>query len=257
MLRDSTILLISMLCFGFLKSILLSRATTIFAEIKHIDFKNSSLIKFRIALWKFQYYMVSAAYGTYLMATEDWVLESSKYAHAYSSYPFAFRIYYLISIAFYFSEIIALVLEPKHTDFFQMVFHHVTTISLLLLSYNHNLTRFGIIILFIHDIGDPFMELAKICVHLKKQKLANLFFALFACVFFVSRLIIYPIFIVRPAIICLLSHRYHVWSISIGMLLVFLVIVHVIWMTQILKLGYVFIFSDSQRAIQQESKKNS
>lgn len=42
-----------------------------------------------------------------------------------------------------------------------MLFHHLFTFTLLILSYFDGYTKFGVAIMLLHDLSDPFMEAAK------------------------------------------------------------------------------------------------
>ncbi|KAM0675797.1 Ceramide synthase 4 [Gurleya vavrai] len=86
------------------------------------------------------------------------------------------------------------------SDFMQMVIHHFVTLLLLTFSFYTNLLRYGIVIMFLHDISDPIMELAKIFLYFKNQKKADIFFCFFALFFITTRCFIYPILIVTPAL---------------------------------------------------------
>ncbi|OZC05580.1 Longevity-assurance protein [Onchocerca flexuosa] len=78
-----------------------------------------------------------------------------------------------------------------------MTIHHIITIVLLLFSFVMNLVRIGTLILFTHDIADIFLELGKLCRYAKWETALPIFFAIFAIVWIITRLIYFPFFIIR------------------------------------------------------------
>ena len=53
--------------------------------------------------------------------------------------------------------------------------------------------------MIIHDVADPIMEFAKMCIYARRQRMADVFFAIFAAVFILSRDVIFPMYLIIPA----------------------------------------------------------
>ena len=66
------------------------------------------------------------------------------------------------------------------------------------ISYYYNVTRFGLMVLLLHDVGDIFLYSAKAVLYKKKQSLADGLFGLFAATFFISRIVLFPLICVIP-----------------------------------------------------------
>lgn len=125
---------------------------------------------------------------------------------------------------FYFYSIFAtLYWETRRYDFAAQIIHHVTTVSLIVLSYvygySHLLScyksvgvslvlknvnilfcrfaRIGSVVLALHDGSDVFMEIAKMSKYSGFDLIADIFFSLFALVFTSLRIICYPFWIIR------------------------------------------------------------
>ena len=64
------------------------------------------------------------------------------------------KFYYLVQMAFWVQTMIALNIEKKRKDYWQMFAHHVITVLLCTLSYAANWTRVGNLILCIMDMVD-------------------------------------------------------------------------------------------------------
>lgn len=85
--------------------------------------------------------------------------------------------------------------EVRRSDFWQTFLHHVVTFTLIAYSYVLNLTRIGVIIMLLHDSCDIFMELAKLCRYNKKTEWGTRWFIVFALVWLLLRVCIFPIMV--------------------------------------------------------------
>lgn len=186
-------------------------------------------IKFRMALWKALYYSSAAAYAICVLAREPWILDPVQYQSVCTAVPARFKTYYLVSLAYYINEFITIFIEPRKKDFAEMLIHHVATIILITLSYQKGLVRYGLAILAIHDLADPWLEIAKSSLALRNYPAANACFFVFMVIFIVSRIGIYPYFIVRPATLYLFRHRLQFWNCAIALMLNVLVATHIVW----------------------------
>ena len=101
-------------------------------------------------------------------------------------------IFYTIEISFYISLLVSQFFDVKRKDFWQMFLHHVVTLSLMIFSLTCNFQRVGSTILVLHDTADSVLELAKLGQYCKFKWLSDPMFALFAIIWLVTRLIIYP-----------------------------------------------------------------
>jgi len=112
---------------------------------------------------------------------------------------FWLRMVYTTQLANYISALFFVILGPvfahsrtHHKDYYIMIMHHVVTIALIGLSYYYSMYRVGSSVLLVHDVSDIFLELGKCFNYMNWETASNITFAIFAIVFFVSRLIIYP-----------------------------------------------------------------
>ena len=56
------------------------------------------------------------------------------------------------------------------SDAFEMILHHLVTISLILLSYLTRFSRIGSSILLVHDFADIFLEIGKCFNYICKSR---------------------------------------------------------------------------------------
>lgn len=77
------------------------------------------------------------------------------------------RYYYQFQIAGYIFQFLLLPFEPKQTatDILALSVHHSSTLFLLWNSYIYSFHRIGIVIALLHDLSDPFMEIAKVTLY--------------------------------------------------------------------------------------------
>ena len=83
--------------------------------------------------------------------------------------------------------------RANHKDKLIMLMHHFVTIILLVVSYASGQHRIGSVVLILHDVSDIFLEGAKLCRYKGFEGITNYAFGTFALVFFVSRLIVFPV----------------------------------------------------------------
>ncbi|KAK2532526.1 hypothetical protein Q9966_008101 [Columba livia] len=147
--------------------------------------------------------------------------------------------YYIVELSFYWSLMFSQFIDIKRKDFGIMFTHHIVTVTLITFSYVTNLTRVGTLTLCLHDAADVVLEAAKMANYCKCQKLSDLLFLTFAIVFIVSRLGIYPLWILNTTLFELyeaLGNFPALWVFNV--LLVILQILHCFWSYLIVKAAY-------------------
>jgi hypothetical protein len=73
-----------------------------------------------------------------------------------------------------------------------MFLHHIVTIFLMVFSYICNFVRVGSVILLLHDSADYWLELAKMATYARFKNLCDASFIIFAIVWLITRLILFP-----------------------------------------------------------------
>merc|ERR1711988_995431 len=80
-----------------------------------------------------------------------------------------------------------------------MCIHHLATIFLMAFSWTCNLFKVGTLVLIIHDVADIFLESAKLCKYGGAKKVSEILFGSFALSWFITRLGIFPTWIIYSA----------------------------------------------------------
>ncbi|EJW01984.1 hypothetical protein EDEG_03564 [Edhazardia aedis USNM 41457] len=199
--------------------------------------------KFFGSLYRLAIYFTFALFGLSYMCGQDWIFKCFEYTLTWKNnvIPTVVFAHYYIEVSYYIASIIFLFYEPRMSDFYQMLSHHICTIILIVFSYHNNFLRYGVSIMILHDLSDPFMELAKLCFYLKYQKIADLLFTVFASVFITTRCLVYPFFVVFPAIYFAFTFGIK-WQFVVQITaLIFLLVLNLTWSFFIIKMVISFV----------------
>ncbi len=150
--------------------------------------------------WRFTNFTFTSIIGLVLLYQEhEWMLNPELYfvgAPNFQPMSPLLKFFYQVCYASYIVGTWSVFMEPKQKDFIAMVVHHFTTLFLIHSSFMAGMYRIGAVILLLHEVSDPFMEIAKCFFYLNYKKLADLFFAMFAVVFMITRNFIFPYYVI-------------------------------------------------------------
>lgn len=167
---------------------------------------NSEMVQYGSFLWM----------GIIITITRPWIWPSALWFIGYTagtvdhySMRNDLRFYYIAYGARYLQGIVSTLLEPKRKDFLEMMVHHFATVIVVGLSYSGGYVRVGLAIMCLLDFADVPLHIAKQCLYLAQdatpkkengpltknqcmQMLADVWFVVFAVLFVVTRLGMYP-----------------------------------------------------------------
>ena len=85
------------------------------------------------------------------------------------------KTYYSAGFGLYLFGCVSIFWEVEQSvlDIGIMLVHHATTLFLIALSYMYSFHRIGSVILLLHDIADPLMELAKLNLYAGRNSVSN------------------------------------------------------------------------------------
>uniref|UniRef100_A0A3B4UJN5 Ceramide synthase 4 n=1 Tax=Seriola dumerili TaxID=41447 RepID=A0A3B4UJN5_SERDU len=151
--------------------------------------------KFGEAAWRFFFYITAFVAGLACLVDRPWFWDRSECWRKYPVQPMerAHYWYYMLELGFYGSLLLRISVDIKRKDFKEQVIHHLATIFLLSFSYCANYIRIGTLVMLLHDSSDILLESAKMFNYgTGWRKTCDTLFVVFAGVFLVTRLVIFP-----------------------------------------------------------------
>lgn len=106
--------------------------------------------KFVTASFRFILFSYFVIFGIAAATHESWFWNPKEWFFGWPQFDISEiqKQYYCASFAHFLFETITLFIEPKQKDFYQMLGHHVVTMSLIWCSYGWGIHRYDIISLF-------------------------------------------------------------------------------------------------------------
>jgi len=165
--------------------------------------KPITLAKFSESGWRFFCYAANLSIGLYILWDKPWFWDINHCWYDFPHHSITSDVwwYYMLGSSFYWSLMFSQFFDHQRKDFWQMFLHHLTTICLLGFSWTCNLTRIGTLVLLLHDCADAFLEIAKMTKYAELEKICDVLFGLFTIVWIVTRLGIYPVYILNSTLI--------------------------------------------------------
>lgn len=138
--------------------------------------KGKLVNKFSYQGWLLIFYISSTIYGHVTLRDKPWVAypvgENEIFAigDKWRTVPHTeIGWYYSYQIGFFVAELYAIFTEPRRSDFYEYLAHHIVTLYLIIFSWAGYETRIGSYVLIIHDIVDIFLCFAKITNYMKTR----------------------------------------------------------------------------------------
>ena len=233
--------------------------------------RNKSIIgrhnKFFEALWRLIYYSFFTVFA-YICLFEPkravWINDTKLY---WEGWPYQriednIKLLYQLQLACYLHQLSWIEL-PLRSDSKEMMLHHFATITLTGLSYLTSFTRIGATIFFTHDIADIFLESAKCFNYIARTEgrkhlsiYCDILFGIFAIIFFVTRLIFYPRYMVWSLVKEapeLLGGIWPGWYAFAG-LLILLLLLHVFWFYLIVRMIYKLVTTGIDKDVRSDDE---
>ena len=230
---------------------------------------HDKLTKWKESCWKMTYYLGSSILGLLVSCREIWFgdtrffwLGCANYPPCHHYLPKGVFFFYCLSTGWYIQSIhYLLFIETRRKDWLESMIHHGVTLALLALSYYVNLTRIGCMIILLHDVNDIFLELAKMCKYVDKNaRLADVFFGLFFLSWVATRVIIFPLHVIRSTLTETLIYG-NVLGVDVepayticNSLLLVLLVLHVYWTWLILKILIKALTEGETKDIREEEE---
>lgn len=213
----------------------------------------NEIFKFGASIYRFLFYTASIIIEVSILRKEDWIFKSKLYTAPLKSIPFKFKVFYILQISFYTAELINVFFEVRQREFIRIAFHHTVAFLLLLLSFNNQIMKLGFLIIFLHNLSDPILELSKQEYYLMKYRNSNVLFFIFMISFMGLRLLVFPRWLVVAAVKYIISQKtlkpIFIFELT---LLISLQLLHFAWSKSIIKIFLRII--NSEEAIERKKK---
>ncbi|KAL1021559.1 hypothetical protein UPYG_G00014810 [Umbra pygmaea] len=207
--------------------------------------KPSILTKFSESLWRLTFYTGIFIYAIRHLWVSPWMWDTRQcwYNYPFQTLSHGQYNYYVAELAFYWSLMFSQFTDIKRKDFLIMFVHHLATITLITFSYCNNMLRAGTLVMCVHDAADIFLELAKLANYAKYQRICDTAFVMFSIIFFITRLVIYPFWVIYSVFVesWEIIGPYQSWWL-LNCLLLLLQALHVFWFYLIARIAIKALF---------------
>ncbi|XP_046898356.1 ceramide synthase 2 isoform X1 [Hypomesus transpacificus] len=215
------------------------------------------LKKFREASWRLVFYLFAFIGGIAALHDKEWFYDTRK---VWTGFPQQSMLesqywYYILELSFYGSLLFSVTVDVKRKDFKEQIIHHVTTLVLLSFSWCANYIRIGTLVMLVHDASDILLESAKLFNYAKWETTCNTLFVVFTVVFMVTRLVIFPFWLIHCTWVYPLEHydaffAYYFFN----AMLVILLFLHIFWAYLILRMVKKFLFGNLTGDVRSENE---
>ncbi|XP_028260081.1 ceramide synthase 2-like [Parambassis ranga] len=205
----------------------------------------SNTKKFCEASWRFAFYLVAFIAGLASLINTPWFWDHRECWRGYPKQPVAeaHYWYYVFEMGFYLSLLLCVSVDVKRKDFKEQVIHHIATLFLIGFSYCANYVRVGTLVMLVHDSSDFLLESAKMFHYAVWTRTCDSLFVVFALVFLVTRLVVFPGRVVHTTLVVSLDFFQPFFGYYFfNALLLVLQGLHIFWAYLILRMVYKFAF---------------
>ncbi|XP_010609388.1 ceramide synthase 3 isoform X2 [Fukomys damarensis] len=219
--------------------------------------KPCRLKKFQEVCWRFAFYLMLSVVGIAFLYDKPWASDLWEVWNGYPRQPLlpSQYWYYMLEMSFYWSLIFSLGYDVKRKDYVAHVVHHLAALSLMSFSWCANYIRSGTLVMIVHDTADIWLESAKMFSYAGWKKTCNILFLIFTVVFFITRFIIFPFWILHCTLIMPLYYLEPFFSyIFLNLQLLLLQALHVYWGYLILKMIKKYIFQKDCKDVRSDNE---
>ncbi|XP_060206484.1 alternaria stem canker resistance protein 1-like [Lycium barbarum] len=215
--------------------------------------KRKKINKFKESAWKFTYFLSAEIFALCITYNEPWFTNTRHYwagprDQVWPDLKIKLKLkgWHMYAGGFYLYSIFALLYwETRRSDFAAHMIHHITSLSLFLLSYIFRIARGGSVVGIIHDGSDVLMEFAKMSTYSGFHTIADISFGFFALSWLLLRLIYFPFWVIRSTCYEVLfivdKEKHHningiILYIVVNSMLICLLVLHIFWWTLICRM---------------------
>ncbi|MCL4115490.1 UNVERIFIED_CONTAM: hypothetical protein GTU68_021093 [Idotea baltica] len=230
-------------------------------RLRRVAESSSKMFKLCDCSWQLLYYIAYCIYGIFVMKDKPWFwdIKLCWTDFPFQSVPDDVWWYYMIPLGYYTAMSLTFVIQHQRKDALQMILHHIITIFLIVLSFAVNMIREGSLILFVHEVADIPLLLAKICGYAGFNSAMDYLFVIFILTWVATRLFLFPFWILKNSIFeahITLNTMYPIYYIFNGLLLLLLGF-HAVWTYLIIQMVVKKLKTKKVRDLRSDSEEIS
>jgi hypothetical protein len=244
------------------------------------------LKKWQEQAWQLAVHASFSVFELVILSDEEWWMkpETSWVPHPFEQrgkFRTDLQVFYVAQLAVWiYTCIVHRFVDERRKDYFVMYLHHIVTIALVGLSWAVGYMRIGLLVLFVHDTSDIFVDLLKMVNYLKLENRKGFFASEIAYVLCVLswiyfRLYEYPFRVLYgsltvPYTLLLRTPRKSYgflgleffpsdlpWHFHLNVMLLVLLLLHIYWFHLFLMIGYRILTESAREASRQEYEGDS
>ena len=162
----------------------------------------TTLEKFSGFGFQFVYFTSAVVIGLIILPQENYFWDLRKCFEDYPKviFPLGLKLYYMLTMGFYIVETFLLFKFTKRHDFYIMLIHHCCSLFILSFCYIAKFMKIVTLSILVHDVVDIFISSGKLFNYCGRTDMAKLMFVLFSIVWFPTRLVLFPLWIIRTTL---------------------------------------------------------
>jgi len=210
--------------------------------------------RFAGQLWKVLFHGSVTVLPLLFLRNEPWFAPLpgfGDHSKIFTNYPYVppvpwLREYYLFQLGYYFHALVVTLLQRGRPNLVSMTVHHAATIALVTVScFLQNHLRLGTLVFWVHDVCDVPVCLTRLVVDLGITSLTYICYFTLLASWAVFRLVVFPVFVVKPVCFDAFRFGWVAWRDSYAcapqtILLCLLVVMHIIWFSELLNMFRVY-----------------
>nr|XP_015839341.1 PREDICTED: ceramide synthase 5-like isoform X2 [Tribolium castaneum] len=160
--------------------------------------------KISTSLWRLIYHTAIIAYGTAVFWDKPWFWDIKEcWVDVYNQkITNGVWWFFMISWAHICCSFLTVdTLDFRKKDFFLTLTHHVVLLEIMWISWKDSMIPYCSIGLFCHDFADIFLQVCKLAKYFDREFLSRIFFFVFMLVWGITRLGIFPFYIIKSSVV--------------------------------------------------------
>jgi ceramide synthetase len=165
------------------------------------------------------------------------------------------RVYILIQLGYHLHSLITHLVQLPGKQYMEMLLHHIVTVFLIGLAYFMNYVTISLLVLYTHDIGDFFLNYARVLIDTRFKNLGAFMCIMVLASWGYMRLYIFPVHLIRTAVYENPVHEQIYGMFVLGSMLHVLLILHIFWYVQLVRYALRFIKEQTPEEVKSIHKK--